>query len=107
MRKKTKALQQSRTFHCDLCDQKKCKGDTDCFQIAPLVLSSYVNDQLHLAKASSKIEGTYYLKKTRLEEIILFSQEMGYKKLGVAFCIGLAEEAKILSIYLRNYFQVV
>ena len=46
--------------------------------------------------------------KTRLEELIEFSQRMGYKKLGMAFCGGLNHEASILSEILEKHgFEVV
>ena len=45
---------------------------------------------------------------TRLEEIISFAKRMGYQKLGVAFCMGLMNEAEVLIPILENAgFQVV
>ena len=38
----------------------------------------------------------------RVEEVVQFSKKMGYKKLGVAFCVGLKDEAEILSRILEN-----
>lgn len=38
-----------------------------------------------------------YGTKTRLDEIIEFSKNCGYKKIGIAFCIGLAEETNKLN----------
>lgn len=44
----------------------------------------------------------------RVEEIIQFAKKMGYRKLGIAFCIGLKEEANILTEILENRgFEVV
>lgn len=43
---------------------------------------------------------------TRLEEIIEFSKLAGFKKLGIAFCIGLAQEAKIVTAILTKTFVV-
>jgi uncharacterized metal-binding protein len=44
----------------------------------------------------------------RVEEVAQFAKKMGYKKLGVAFCGGLADEAKILTRILENRgFEVV
>jgi len=44
----------------------------------------------------------------RVEEIAQFAKKMGYKKLGVAFCIGLREEARLLTKILENRgFDVV
>jgi uncharacterized metal-binding protein len=46
--------------------------------------------------------------KPRIQEICEFAKKMGYKKLGIAFCIGLAREAFILNKILVNQgFEVV
>jgi uncharacterized metal-binding protein len=46
--------------------------------------------------------------KSRVDELIEFSQRMGYKRLGMAFCGGLTNEASILSEILeKNGFEVV
>ena len=45
---------------------------------------------------------------TRLEEIISLARRMGYKRLGVAFCAGLSDEARTLVFILeRCAFEVV
>lgn len=44
----------------------------------------------------------------RVEEVIQFAKKMGYKKLGIASCLGLKDEAGILSEILENRgFEVV
>ncbi len=46
--------------------------------------------------------------KTRLVEVCEFSERMGYKRLGLAFCIGLRKEAKTVSEILTGIgFDVV
>ncbi len=46
--------------------------------------------------------------KTRIEEIAEFAQKMKYRRLGLAFCIGLRREAKIVAeIYSGKGFDVV
>ena len=46
--------------------------------------------------------------KTRVVEIGEFAQKMGYKRLGLAFCIGLTKEAKIVEGIFKAYgFEVV
>ncbi len=46
--------------------------------------------------------------KPRILEICEFAQKMGYKKLGLAFCGGLAKEGEIVSRILENFgFDVV
>lgn len=47
-------------------------------------------------------------KNTRVEETLQFAQKAGYRKLGIAFCLGLASEARTLSLILeRKGFEVV
>ena len=44
----------------------------------------------------------------RVEEVIQFAKKMGYEKLGVAFCVGLRDEAHILNTILENRgFEVI
>ena len=46
--------------------------------------------------------------KTRVVEICEFARKMGYQRLGLSFCIGLAKEAGIVNEILKvNGFQVV
>jgi uncharacterized metal-binding protein len=46
--------------------------------------------------------------KTRLVEICEFSERMGYKRLGLAFCLGLSKEARTVSeILMDRGFDVV
>ena len=57
---------------------------------------------------ASEIEALGYGQWVRLREIIEFSKNMGYHKLGMAFCYGLRKEAKIIGMILRKHgFEVV
>ena len=57
---------------------------------------------------SAEIEAIGYCKWPRLKETIEFAKRMGYKKLGLAFCAGLRNEAKIVAALLRRHgFEVV
>ena len=56
---------------------------------------------------SAQIENEFYLRYTRVEEVIEFACRMGYKKIGIATCVGLIEESRILARILRkNGFEV-
>jgi len=46
------------------------------------------------------------MKKNRLEELITYAEMMGYQRLGIAFCIGLAEEAERLHELLAKKFEI-
>ena len=50
-----------------------------------------------VAKASAQVEGLFYGKLTRVEEILEFARRIGAKKIGIATCAGLIEEAKIFA----------
>lgn len=61
-----------------------------------------------LAKVSAIVEATGYTRWNRVEETIEFAHRMGWRRLGLAFCVGLREEARILEQILRaNGFNVV
>ena len=78
-----------------------------------VVRVAYQHQIAEFARIASIVEGEAYTRTpwatdamspltTRLEEIINFAKKMGYKKLGVAFCIGLMNEARILIPILEN-----
>jgi uncharacterized metal-binding protein len=43
-----------------------------------------------------------YGKLTRVEETVLFAKLRGYKKIGLAFCVGLSQEAELFTNLLAN-----
>lgn len=67
-------------------------------------------EQGEIARVSAGIEGEFYGKLTRVEETIEFIKRMGYKKIGIASCVGLMNEtrmfAKILKANKINYYTV-
>jgi uncharacterized metal-binding protein len=60
-----------------------------------------------VAVAAAEIEGAFYGKYTRVEETVEFAHRIGAKKVGIATCVGLIEESRILARILRlNGFEV-
>lgn len=53
------------------------------------------------ARAAAEIEGIYYGKLTRVEEIIAFAKRIGAHKIGIATCVGLINETKIFTDILK------
>ncbi|ACV63683.1 Protein of unknown function DUF1847 [Desulfofarcimen acetoxidans DSM 771] len=51
---------------------------------------------------SGHLQAEFGNKLTRFEELVNFASRMQYKKLGMAFCVGLADEASILAKMLGN-----
>jgi uncharacterized metal-binding protein len=60
-----------------------------------------------MAHASALVEARGYMKWTRIEDTIEFARLMGFKKLGIACCVGLKREGAVLENILRkNGFEV-
>ena len=105
-------------YTCDACTKYVCR--TGNLEEAPLncpcreldnieeVKKFYLEkENMNLAHNSARVESEGYCKQTRVEEIINFANKCGYKKLGLAFCVGLSKEAKIFASILRNHeFEV-
>lgn len=95
-------------LECKDCKDRKCytEGKT-CFPWSEEMEKAYsdpVDKKMHAT--STALEGNYYMQLTRLEEIIKFSQEMGYTTIGIANCIGLAREAGIIASIMEDFFTV-
>lgn len=60
-----------------------------------------------IARASAEVVMDNYGAKTRVKEIVEFCDKMQYKKIGLAFCVGLSKEADVFAQILRKYgFEV-
>jgi len=65
------------------------------------------DDLRELALAAARTEAAGYCKEPRLEEIMNFARRIGARRLGIASCIGLICEARILQEILEaNEFEV-
>jgi uncharacterized metal-binding protein len=95
-------------LRCAQCEIKQCRDGKDCFSTFDDHRQLYLNDRTaELHQAATAVEGQYYCKETRLGETILFAEKLGYRKIGLAFCIGLSEEAGIIEEILSGHFDVV
>lgn len=57
--------------------------------------------------AAAEVEYEHYCKYTRVEEIMAFAEKIGAKKIGIATCVGLLKESRILAGILRSHgFEV-
>lgn len=89
-------------FNCDTRDKSFPKfcltTETDKDEFAA-VEEIYRNDPIDskIARASAEVEGQFYGKYTRVEEIIAFAKKIGAKKIGIASCMGLVNEAKLFA----------
>ena len=104
-------------YNCALCSGHYCgsgeleKTPTSCpcnDEEIHKIKELYSEDEnYNLAFHSALVEAEGYCEQTRLEEIINFGHKCGFKKLGVAFCVGLSKEANLLCKVLKhNSFEV-
>ncbi len=88
----------------DFCPTTNMPKET--YERAMNALKEPENNKVAVAAACVEYEG--YGKQTRVEEIIRFARKIGAKKIGIATCLGLIEESRILTKILRiNGFEVI
>ena len=94
---------------CGHCDKGYvCYEGVDCSGIAEEVEKLWDDpDVKKMQRVATGIEGKYYMKYNRVQELIVFCKEMGYKKLGVAFCVGMQEEVEKFVDLLSPHFDVI
>jgi uncharacterized metal-binding protein len=109
----------NKQIQCSYCAKKSCfVGD---LSQAPDFCPSKLNPGL-MVKAKERLKDpdkrsmaqdvarTWkdYCKLTRVEETVLYARLRGFKKLGLAFCVGLSQEAELFTNLLINErFEVV
>ncbi|MDR2452417.1 MAG: DUF1847 domain-containing protein [Candidatus Accumulibacter sp.] len=76
---------------------------TDDTQVKAAV-ETYRGDSLdaRVAHAAAEVEGLYYCKISRVEEVVAFARRIDAKRVGIASCLGLVEESKIFAKILRT-----
>ena len=107
---------------CAKCPRNPCASDPEAKKPAfcPMInrkeaieraMKRY-DQEISFYQASARQERDGYMRpseipiKCRVEEIMEFAEKMGYRKIGVAFCIGLKDEALRFAKILENVFEV-
>ncbi len=96
-------------LECATCDRPACRSGKDCYDAAPLVRQLYAEADprvQQLTRLAASVEAEGYQRWPRAEEIIRFARQAGFAHMGVAFCIGLAEEARCYVEILQKEFKV-
>ena len=98
---------------CNFCPDPYCKKENakyppgcPCLDTASVDGSkarSIDPKYLEIGVQSALLEANHGWDKTRLEETLRFIKTMGYKRIGVAFCYGLRNEARVLCDILSKY----
>jgi uncharacterized metal-binding protein len=111
----------SRKIDCAACGANPCESTgsrNQSFDGCPMNTAEEIlekaigayeeNSKLReMARAAAFVEAKGYMRWTRVEDTMEFARAMGYRKLGIACCVGLKREGAILENILRkNGFEV-
>lgn len=92
---------------CAKCKSLECYSGKDCFEMADRILEAYSEWDRKSMEASAEIETGHYMEYSRIEEVMSYAERLGLSKIGLAFCIGLSEEARLLDeIFEKRGFEV-
>jgi uncharacterized metal-binding protein len=91
-------------MNCTRCQENfDCYRGRDCSTVGPESLEACQHEAVAPSMiAAAGVEAAGYGVLTRIEEVAEFARRMGYRRLGLAFCIGLADEAELLRRYYRK-----
>jgi uncharacterized metal-binding protein len=95
-------------MQCGVCKRFDCYiAGKDCFGIKDDSIGRYDDPALQKMMAAAEglaYEGDRLL--TRVEELARFAERMGYRHLGIAFCVACGDEAKALHKLFAHKFTV-
>lgn len=92
---------------CEVCSDRQCQEGQDCFDEAADPRPHLSDEDVLIMRAAARVEAEYYFKIPRIQELVEFSKLMNYKKLGLAFCIGMKDESEQVVTRLSTDFDVV
>uniref|UniRef100_UPI0040561567 DUF1847 domain-containing protein n=1 Tax=Candidatus Electronema sp. TaxID=2698783 RepID=UPI0040561567 len=93
--------------NCKMQPKNRCsKEGFDCTGGKVDALECQLDENVPWQNISEELRSLHGDTLCRLEEIIEFSKKAGFKKLGLAFCVGLADEAAVVAEILKQVFTV-
>lgn len=95
-------------MNCADCKEMDCYQGKDCTVIREQAETVCRRpDVARLMETAAAVESEGYGALNRVQEVVRFAKMMKYQRLGIAFCIGLAEEAQLLkACFAREGFRV-
>lgn len=106
---------EKKKFSCSECGTLNCSKLTSTFPDGCLttglssqelkeVVELYRTDPSvkNISCSAAEVEGTYYGRLTRVEEVAAFARRAGFTRIGIASCVGLASEARTFARFLES-----
>lgn len=95
------------TVDCLACQDRSCLEGKTCFLSSGLSRQGESKEIRQILNSAFDISLEDERVLCRLSELVYFALEMNYKTIGVAYCIDLLEEARIVVQVLRRFFTVL
>ena len=93
-------------MNCAACENKICHQGTECGEWSDGTRLYDKEEDRRIFTAAAEVEVEGYCRLGRIEELVLFGGKLGIRRLGLAFCVGLSEEALLLDQVLSRSFEV-
>jgi uncharacterized metal-binding protein len=97
----------SRSFDCLQCSDRLCLRNQNCLPGIVDVDTPLPPTLQRMLEATTDVAGEKERTLCRLSELIYFCLEMGFRRLGIAYCVDLDEPTRILTSVLERFFDVV
>ncbi len=91
---------------CINCIDKSCLVGEKCTYQSAARSGNPTSEQHDMLEVSHDISAEEIRQLCRLSELVYFCLEMGYKRIGIAFCVDLLEPARTLTRVLSRFFTV-
>lgn len=96
-----------RRFDCLRCRERVCLEGVSCLPRELEATSPLAVDMRRMLEAAADVSGEEERTLCRLSEVIYFCLEMGFHRIGIAYCEDLDEPSRILAKVLERFFEVV
>jgi len=101
------AKNETTEVHCLQCVERGCLKGKPCVMGPFHEKKVFDSVNLRIAEVAADVSAENERKLCRVAELVHFALGMGYKRLGVAFCVEMFQEAEILCGVLKRFFEVV
>ncbi len=92
------------TPKCAFCETRECYQGKDCFGMQEESRRTFAGnpEDTEMSRVATSIESDGYMQWCRVQEVVEFAHRMGYRHIGIAFCVGMVNEARTLERILEK-----